>query len=87
MNDYDWSHQCFESVLFVHVKIILEGILNNCLLQAMKNILVVKDNLKISMFFSLCFWILFFATPETCASCHNWLGHRVFHELYDRKRV
>ena len=87
MNDYDWSHQCFEPVLFVHVKIILEGILNNCLLQTMKNLLVVKRNLEISMSFSLCFWILFFATPETCASCHNWLGHRVFHELYDRKRV
>ena len=71
----------------MRLKIIVEGILNICLLQAMKTLLVVKDNLMISMFFSLCFWNLFFATPETCASCHNWLGHRVFHELYDRKRV
>ena len=71
----------------MHVKIIVEGILNICLLQAMKTLLVVKDDPMISMSLSLCFWILFFATPETCASCHNWLGHRVFHELYDRKRV
>ena len=43
----------------MHVKIIVEGILNICLLQAMKTLLVVKDNLIFQCTFLFAFGFYF----------------------------